>query len=86
MLETSLWVLHGLRLSPRLAGALQVLVSPQKTELPDSLRHSGGKDPGDFLCLPQVCLALQVPGQQPVVTDRSEGGQGDFGDPHPGSL
>lgn len=31
-------------------------------------------------------MALQVPGQQPVVADRSEGGQGDFGDPHPGAL
>lgn len=64
-------------------GALQMLVSPQKTVPPSSRRCSWGKAPGDLLC-PRRRLALQVPGQQPVVTDRSEGGQGDFGDPTQG--
>jgi hypothetical protein len=42
--------------------------------------------PGNLVCSWQVCLAFQVSGQQPVVTDRFEGDQGDFGDPDPRTL
>lgn len=45
-------------------------------------REGSGRGHSMAGAVPQVCLALQVPGQRAVAADRPEGGEGDLGDPH----